>query len=165
MKMRSLVSIPAIAAISMATALVFAQQKPATTDSSDQAIRKAVLETNDRMVKAANSLDVEGFFSHILDTDKGSIVQNGTVFKSRREAMETVRQGFMGVAKVDRRFLDPQVTVISPEVALLTSEGTVAATLTDGRTLDSRFAVSLIFVRREGEWKLLHGHYSMPVRM
>ena len=165
MKMRSLVSIPAIAAISMATALVFAQQKPAPTDSSDQAIREAVLETNDRMAKAANSLDVEGFFSHILDTDKGSIVQNGTVFKSRREAMETVRQGFMGVAKVDRRFLDPQVTVISPEVALLTSEGTVAATLTDGRTLDSRFAVSLIFVRKEGEWKLLHGHYSMPVRM
>ena len=149
----------------MATALVFAQQKPAPTDSSDQAIREAVLETNDRMAKAANSLDVEGFFSHILDTDKGSIVQNGTVFKSRREAMETVRQGFMGVAKVDRRFLDPQVTVISPEVALLTSEGTVAATLTDGRTLDSRFAVSLIFVRKEGEWKLLHGHYSMPVRM
>ena len=165
MKNRSLISILAIAAISMATALLFAQQKPATTDSSDQAIRNAVLETNDRMAKAANSLDLEGFFSYILDTDKGSIVQNGTVFKSRQEAREAVKQGFMGVEKMERRFVNPQVTVISPEVVLLTSEGTLAATLTDGRTMEGRFAVSLVFVRKDGGWKLLHGHYSAPVRM
>jgi uncharacterized protein (TIGR02246 family) len=165
MKTRFLTSIVAIAAVSMATALVFAQLKPTATDTSEQAIRNAVLETNDRMAKAANSLDIEGFFSYILDTDKGSIVQNGTVFKSRQEAKEAVKQGMMGVTKIDRRFLNPQVTVISPEVALLTSEGTVAATLTDGRTMDGRFAVSLVFVRKEGQWKLLHGHYSAPVRM
>jgi uncharacterized protein (TIGR02246 family) len=165
MKTRSFVSILAVAAISMATALVFAQPKPATTGSSEQAIRNAILETNARMAKAANSLDIEGFFSHMLDTDKGSIVQNGTVFKSRQEAKEAVKQGFMGVEKMERRFVNPQVTVISPEVALLTSEGTVAATLTDGRSMEGRFAVSLVFVRKDGDWKLLHGHYSAPVRM
>lgn len=165
MKTRSLISLIAVAAISMVTALVFGQPKPATTDSSEQAIRKAVLEINDKMAKAANSLDVEGLFSYILDTDKGSIVQNGTVFRNRQEAMQAVKQGLMGVEKMERRFVNPQVTVISPDVALLTSEGTVAATLTDGRTIDGRFAVSLLFVRKEGEWKLLHGHYSAPVRM
>jgi uncharacterized protein (TIGR02246 family) len=164
MKTRSLISIVAIAAASMAAALVFAQLKPTATDTSEQAIRDAVLEINDRMAKAADSLDLEGFFSYILDTDKGSIVQNGTVFKSRQEAKEAVKQGMMGVTKIDRRFVDPQVTVISPELALLTSEGTVAATLTDGRTIEGRFAVSLVFVRKEGQWKLLHGHYSAPVR-
>lgn len=165
MKIPSLISILVIAAVSMMTALVFAQQEPATIDSSEQAIRKAVLETNARMAKAANSLDVEGFFSFILDTDKGSIVQNGTVFRSRQEAKEAVKQGFMGVEKMERQFLNPQVTVISPELALLTSEGTVAATLADGRKMDGRFAVSLVFLRKDGQWKLLHGHYSAPVRM
>jgi ketosteroid isomerase-like protein len=71
----------------------------------------------------------------------------------------------MGVTKIDRRFLNPQVTVVSAEVALLASEGTVAATLTDGRTIEGRFAVSLVFVRKDGQWKLPHGHYSAPVRM
>jgi hypothetical protein len=23
--------------------------------------------------------------------------------------------------------------------------------------------VSLVFVRKDGQWKLLHGHYSMPI--
>jgi ketosteroid isomerase-like protein len=41
------------------------------------------------------------------------------------------------------------------------SEGSTTATLTDGRILNSRFAVSLVFMRKEGQWKLLHGHYSM----
>jgi ketosteroid isomerase-like protein len=117
------------------------------------------------MTQAANSLNVEAFFDYILETDKGLIIENGTLFKSRQEAMQAVKRGLMGVAKVDRRFDDPQVTVISPEAALLTSEGTVTATLTDGRTMTSRFAVSLVFVRKEGQWKLLHGHYSRPVKM
>ena len=72
----------------------------------------------------------------------GSIVQNGTVFKGRQEAREAVKQGMLGVEKMERRFVNPQVTVISPEVALLTSEGSLAATRTDGRTMEGRFAVS-----------------------
>jgi ketosteroid isomerase-like protein len=156
----------ALAAGWLATSLVFAQQKPIEPDRSEQAITKAVLETNAKMTQAANSLDVDAFFSYILDTDKGLIIQNGTIFKTRQEAMEAVKRGFMGLAKVDRQFVNPQVTVISPDVALLASEGSVTATLTDGRTIDGgRFAVSLVFVRKEGQWKVLHGHYSMPAKM
>ena len=64
---------------------------------------------------------------------------------------------------MDRRFENPQVTAVSADCALLTAEGSSTATLTDGRTLNSRFAVSLVFVRQGGAWTLLHGHYSMPM--
>ena len=155
----------ALAAVSLATALVFAQPKPVEPVFSDEAVRKAVLETNAKMSEAANRMDADAFFSYILDTDKGMIIQNGTLFKTRQEALEAVKRGFMGMAKMDRQFINPQVTVISPDVALLASEGTVAATRTDGRAVEGRFAVSLIFVRKDGQWKLLHGHYSAPPRM
>lgn len=164
MKNKPLLSTLVIAVIALAAALVFAQQNRAATVPSEQAIRDAVLDVNARMTKAADNLDFDGFFSHILDTDKGSIVQNGTVYKSRQEAMDAVKAGMTGVAKIERRFVSPQVSVISPDVALLTSEGTLLATFTDGRTVDGRFAISMIFVRKDGEWKLLHGHYSAPVR-
>jgi ketosteroid isomerase-like protein len=144
----------------LASLLAFAQPKPA--ELSEQAVEKAVLETNAKMAQAANRLDVETFFAYILDTDKGLIIQNGTLFKTRTDAMEAVKRGFMGVAKMDRRFENPQVTVISSDTALLASEGSVSATLTDGRLITNRFAVSLVFVRKEGQWKVLHGHYSMP---
>jgi uncharacterized protein (TIGR02246 family) len=145
----------------LAAAHLFAQQKPA--DPAEEAIRKAVLETNGKMTQAANRVDVEAFFRYIADPCV--IIQNGTVFKTRQEAMQAVKQGFAGIARIDRRFDDPQVTVISPEVALLSSEGSVSATLTDGRTTEGgRFAVSLVFVRKDGQWKVVQGHYSMPIK-
>ncbi len=159
-----LTRILALAAIPLAAAVVFAQPKAAPT-AAEQAVEKAVLETNAKMTQAADSMDVEAFFKYIVDTDKCVIIQNGTVFKSRQDAMQAVKRGFMGMTKIDRRFDNPQVTVISPDTALFASEGSVSATLTDGRTMEARFAVSLVFVRRDGQWKVLHGHYSMPPRM
>lgn len=157
-----LVPILGLAALSLATALVFAQPKPADPASAKSAIEKAVLETNDKMTRAADSLNAEAFFDYIVNTDKSPVIQNGILFKTRQEALQAVKRGFAGLSKVDRRFDNPQVTVLSPDAALLTSDGTVFATLTDGRTLTNRFAVSLVFVRKEGRWLLLHGHYSAP---
>ena len=138
------------------------QQRTEGPDPSKQAIQKAVLEASARMIQAANSLNAEAFFEFILEAGSGTIIQDGMLFKSRQEALNAVRQGFQGLAKMDRQFIDPQVTVISPDTALLTSQGSTTATLQDGRVLQNRFAVSLLFVRKEGQWKVLHGHYSVP---
>ena len=153
-----------VVAISLVAVVLIAQQKPESANSED-AVKKAVLETNAKMTQAANSMDIDAFFTYIADTDKCVIIQNGTVFKTRQEAIQAVKRGYEGVAKVDRRFDSPQVTVISPDVALLASGGSVSATLTNGSSMDVRFAVSMIFVHREGQWKVLHGHYSTPQKM
>lgn len=147
----------------LATATTLAQPVVSHPDFDPAGIEKAVLETNARMTEAANRLDADAFFDFILESDKGLIIQNGTIFKNRQEALEAVKRGFQGITKMDRRLESPQVTVISPDLALLVAEGNTTATFASGRIMTSRFAVSLIFMRKDGQWKLLHGHYSMPV--
>ena len=141
--------------------LASAQTKPAVPD--EPAIRKAVLETNAKMTQAANSLDVDGLFSYILDSDQATIIQNGTVFVSRQDAYQAVKRGLTGLVKVNRTFDNPRVTVLSADVALLAAEGAITATLADGRGITNRFAVSQVYLLKEGRWKLVQGHYSMPV--
>lgn len=119
-----------------------------------------VLAVNAEMIAAANRLDVDAFFAHILDTDRGLIVQNGTIFRTRREAYDAVKRGMQGITKLDRRIDAPRVTFAGPDVALLVGDGRTTATLQDGRQMEHRFAVSLVFVRSGATWKLLHGHYS-----
>ena len=121
-----------------------------------------VLAANATLTEAANRLDTDAFFADIVDSDETRIIQDGQLFATRAEAMAAVRAGSQGVAKVDRRFESPHVTVLAPGVALLTAEGTTDVTLNDGRKFAVQFAVSLIFVLRDGEWKLFHGHYSLP---
>jgi hypothetical protein len=121
-----------------------------------------VLETHAKMMAAEKNLDADKFFECIADFDKGLIIQDGTLFKTRQEALDVVKAGFQGVTKVERKYDQTYVTVLSPEIALLTASGTSSATLSDGRTLSGPFAASMVFVLKEGQWKLLQGHYSTP---
>lgn len=146
------------------TTLVMALQRSNNSGTDQEAIEKAVLKANAEMTQAANSLDAARFFSYILDSDKGSIIQDGTFFKTRAEALEVVKAGFQGIDKMDRRYDQIHVSVLAPGTALLTAAGSYSATLSNGRALSGPFAVSLVFVLREGQWKVLHGHYSMPNR-
>ncbi len=132
------------------------------TPDSEQAIKEAVLATNAAMIAAANRLDTDAFFAFIVESDRGPVVQNGVIFRTTGEARDAVKRGLRGVVKVDRRIDNPQITVLGPDAALLVANGSMTATAEDGRTMASTFAVSLVFVRRGGEWKLQHGHYSMP---
>ncbi|OHB78436.1 MAG: hypothetical protein A2Z25_12645 [Planctomycetes bacterium RBG_16_55_9] len=127
-----------------------------------QAIEKAVLKTYEQMNRAEINLDADKFFSYILDFDKGLIIQDGRLFKTRQEAYEIVKEGFEGVSHLKRVYEQTYVTVISPETALLTARGTSTVTLSDGRELSGPFAASLVYVLRDGQWKVLHGHYSIP---
>lgn len=127
-----------------------------------QAIEKAILEVHAKMKKADNSLNVDKFFSYILDFDKGLIIQDGRLFQTRQEAFEAVKKGFEGISQLKRTYEQTHVTVISPEAALLTAQGTSTVTLSDGQIFSSPFAVSMVYVLRDGQWKVLHGHYSVP---
>lgn len=161
MKTRPIASLIVILAASSLT-LASTSASPTTTAAGDDTIVKAVLAANARLTDAANRLDTDAFFAGIVDSDESRIIQDGKLFKTRADAMAAVRQGSQGVAKLERRFEDPHVTVLAPGAALLTAEGTTAVTLSDGRGFTNRFAVSLVFVLRDGQWKLLHGHYSLP---
>jgi uncharacterized protein (TIGR02246 family) len=130
---------------------------------TEQATKDAVLAANAAMIAAANRLDTDAFFAFIVESDRRPVVQNGVIFGTTGEAREAVRRGLRGIVKVDRRIDDPQVTVLGPDAALLVGNGSMTATGEDGRSMTSTFAVSLVFVRQGGEWKLLHGHYSMPM--
>ena len=126
----------------------------------EDAIKQAVLKVHQQMTDAG--LDVDTFFDYILDFDNGMIIQDGILFKTSNEAYDAVRKGYEGLSKVTRTYDQTFVTVLSSDSALLTGTGATEVTLTDGRTFDSKFAVSMVFVLRDRQWKVLHGHYSMP---
>jgi len=134
----------------------------AAADPADPAVVQAVLDANTRLTAASDRLDPDAFFAGIVDSDETRIIQDGKLYKTRAEAMAAVRAGAQGVARVERHLENPHVTVLSPGVALLTADGTTTVTLQDGRIITRPFAVSLVFVLRDDQWKLFHGHYSLP---
>jgi ketosteroid isomerase-like protein len=151
-----------MATASLVPSTTAAQEGRTVPEETARSVEEAVLETNRRMTEAVDSLDFDAFFDFFASGDGVTIVQDGDVFRSLDAARAAVEAGYAGIRRVERRYENPSVTVLSSDAALLVSEGPLTVTLMDDRQFSRRFAVSLLFVRRTDGWKVLHGHYSMP---
>lgn len=125
-------------------------------------VEEAVLAASAEMERAAQAVDTDRLFSLVLDTDKGSIIQNGTFLATREEALNRVRTNMRGLSRIEYRWNRQYVTVLAPGVALLTAEGESTATTADGRTFTVPFAQTVVFVLKDGRWLVQHAHQSSP---
>lgn len=161
MKRREL-RIAAVASILGAIAAITAAQDRSSKSNTSQDVEKAVLARLAEIQQAAQALDSDKVFSFVMENDKGALVQNGKLFLTRQEALDSTKEGFHGLQKVDYRFDKQYVTQLSPTIALATGEGVSSVTTAGGRTLTTRFAQSVVFVLTNGEWKVFHAHRSFP---
>ena len=132
------------------------------TRADTKSVEDAVLAVNAEMTKAAEAGDADRLFSYMLETDKGSVIQNGVVMATRQEALERVKSNLGGIGKIQYRWKRQLVTVLSPEVAVLTAEGESTATTTAGETFTAPFAQTVVFVLKAGNWRVIHAHQSSP---
>ncbi len=125
-------------------------------------VEKAVLARLGEIQKAAEALDPDKVFSYVLENDNGALIQNGRVFLTRGDALESTKQGFQGLQNVEYKFDQQRVSLLAPTVALVVGEGVATATTMDGRMRTNKFAQSVILVLTDDEWKVLHSHRSFP---
>ncbi len=150
----------ALASTLVLIAAVAVSQGQSTSSSTSADVQKAVRVRLAEIQSAAEALDPGKVFSFVLENDAGALAQNGKLFLTRREALESTKQGFQRLQNVQYHLDEQHVTLLSPTVALATGEGSSSATLDDGRTLTTRFAQSVVFVLTNGEWKVFHSHRS-----
>lgn len=134
----------------------------ADTKADEKSIEDAVLAVSAEMTRAGEALDADRLFSYMLETDKGSVIQNGLVLATRQEALERVRNNLRGITRIQYNWRRQHVTVLAPQVALLTAEGDSVVTTTAGDTFTAPFAQTVVFVLRAGVWKAIHAHQSSP---
>jgi len=131
--------------------------------ADDAVIVAAILAVHDQTIAAAEARDLDRLFSFVLENDAGALVSNGVVQLTRADALATTRAGFQGIASVKYNFTARRVTVLSPTSAVLVSSGSVAATTDDSRSFTNGFTQSVLFVLRDGHWRIVHTHQSSPV--
>jgi len=161
MNSRKIITAAVTSAFVIIAAVAVSQGQSGKTSTSPD-VQKAVLARLTEIQNAAQALDPDKVFSFVLENNAGALVQNGKLFLTRKEALESTKQGFQRLQKVDYRFDQQHITLLSPTVALATGEGSSSATTDDGRTFTTQFAQSVIFVLTNGEWKVFHSHRSFP---
>jgi uncharacterized protein (TIGR02246 family) len=135
---------------------------PADPGSDAKAVEDAVLAVSDEMTRAGEAGDADRLFGHMLETERGSVIQNGMVFATRQEALDSVRSNLRGISRIQYTWKRRYVTLLSPQAALLVAEGESVVTTAAGDTFTAPFAQSVVFVLGDGGWKAIHAHQSSP---
>ena len=135
-----------------------------TQRADTKSVEDAVLAVSAEMTKAGEAADADRLFGYMLETDKGSVIQNGVLMATRQEALERVRTNLGGISRIQYRWKRQYVTVLSPEVAVLAAEGQSTATTAAGQTFTTPFAQTVVFVLKDGAWRAIHAHQSAPRR-
>ncbi len=133
-----------------------------SSQADTKAIEEAVLAVHAEMTRAGEAGDADRLFRYMLDTDKGSVVQNGVLLTTRREALEQVKANLGRVSKIQYHWTREMVTVLSRESAVLVAEGESTVTTASGDTFTAPFVQTVVFVLRQGAWKAIHAHQSAP---
>ena len=160
MRARVHVALMAMVVVTVSSFCINAQD---AAQQDKAAIEKAVLETYDRITEAAEKVDPDALFSYVLDNDKGCLISDGKLIMTRPEALQNHRNNCGGLASVDYIMDKKLVTVLSPDTAMMAVEGRYEAATHDGQTFGSPVAQTVVFVLRDGQWKVLHSHTSRPM--
>ena len=123
-----------------------------------QQIEAEILKINDEVIEAAELADVEAMFSVIAED--GTIIRNGDLMLSKSEAFTFYQQAYQRVQKVEYRFNEQKVQVLSKKSALMIASGESIVTTTDNRIFRTSFAQTIILQKVGCTWKVLHTHVS-----
>ncbi|WP_299550458.1 nuclear transport factor 2 family protein [Seonamhaeicola sp.] len=132
------------------------------SDTTIKSIKTEIYKTFNKSIEAGETLDVDGIESNIDDSLKSGFIDNGQYFETFDELMVGFKQGIQGLESQDMTVTNKKITVLSESKVLLTTSGTYAAKVVDGRVLKGKFAWSFVYSKINGKWKVIHSHMSNP---
>ena len=138
------------------------QSQPVAVNPNDPEIVAGVEAILDKAVAAAAATDAEGVLAATTRDDTFTFITEDTMLLGYDEALAAFRTTYALLQKQSNEIIEKRTRVLSPDVVLVSavSEGTY----TDKSGFTSPpvgLASTAVFVRRDGEWRVIHYHQSV----
>jgi uncharacterized protein (TIGR02246 family) len=131
------------------------------TDAEQAEIAAQVEAVNADWWNAWRNADFATGMSYYVDSPDLAFVMQGALDFGYAEVDAKYAPGMDGVASQDITITDSQTLVLARDVVTITDAGTYSATDTAGVAgPEMGFAVTNVWVLRDGEWKIRVGHES-----
>ena len=111
-------------------------------------------------IEADSQGDADRVMSLFTDSSDVTIVSNGLLRPSRDSFAEALEALYGSVRNLSIVEDEARVTVLGPDAAVLTALYQFSRTDTAGVTSEGRAALTYVCARRDGDWKIIHYHFS-----
>lgn len=132
------------------------------TDAQQATIEDTVKALTDELINGAEQVDVDRCFANFTDAYDSGFIDNGVFYPTLDSMIDVFRSGFSRLRSQEIEMSETRISVLAPNVAILTTHGSFTETDTSNNTSDSRFALTLAYAKVGEEWKIVHAHQSFP---
>jgi uncharacterized protein (TIGR02246 family) len=141
--------------------------QPATTELTEEQkteIADSVAAMHNDMWQTWSTRDLDSIMPYFVNSPDAGWGFPGGMYYGYENLTAYARSLLDGVASADFAATERRVDVLSRDVVCVREYGTYSWTTTAGVTQQFDDYMTTIWVRRDGEWKVLHYHesYSMP---
>lgn len=113
-------------------------------------------------IAACETLDFVKISENVDDSFKTGFIDNGFYFDSFQKVMTGFKEGVKGIDSQKMEIENKKITVLSDLSVLLTASGKYSTKVNDGRILSGEFAWTFVYLKIDGNWKVIHSHMSNP---
>jgi uncharacterized protein (TIGR02246 family) len=138
------------------------QSQPVPANPNDAEIVAAVETILDKTIASAASLNADEVLSASIKDDTFTFITGDRMLKGYGESLAAFRETYAMLKGQTSQIVEKRIRVLSPDVVLVSavSEGTY----TDKAGFTSPpvgLGSTAVFVRRNGEWRVIHYHQSV----
>ena len=130
------------------------------TETDKKAIRNEVKHQFDQLISAINQSNAEAWSEYYSQSQFLSAIASTDYYAARSAWVDTITNYF---SMREHQRLEPfevQVTALTPDLALLTSQENGEIRLKDGGELKHKHVFTMIWKKEQDSWKILHSHES-----
>jgi ketosteroid isomerase-like protein len=135
-------------------------QAQTMTDAQKAEIEKILIENHKELIAAVNRLDVAGYVKFISDSFQERVGSGNVSARSKDPFLKWVGDAWSQRASQTVSPFDIRAFVLSPDSAYMLYVGGVQITSKNGRKGGYGNAVTYIWRKESGGWKVVHIHES-----
>jgi ketosteroid isomerase-like protein len=111
---------------------------------------------------SAEKVDTSDWVSFVSDAYNLGAIDSGVFYKTSKDVIDDFREGFKLLER--QELLETpefHLAVLAPDVVVMTELSKTAVYYKDGKVFTGDFAHTMVFVKIDGEWKMIHSHQSV----
>lgn len=142
--------------------LIFGCQNPPSTltESQKGAIADTLRGITREMAAGANALDVDRSLNYLTNDADLTFMSDAKLFPPKDSLTQLYHQVYSTFRSMEFIWDSSRVAVLDRDAGVVSSTGHFTVTDKSGKKSNTIVATTYVFQRRNGSWKLIHGHAS-----
>ena len=133
-------------------------QKTKLSEDDKKMVETEVFQFMDSLVVAFNSVSAENVFNYFLQTDEFVAATQGQLIVNPNALLDTMKVHLAVMENQETKNVMDKIFVITKDAAVISTSKIVAITFKNGNQITMPYALTMLLVKREGEWKIVHYH-------